>query len=184
MFCRFRSPLLLAVAAVFLLALGPSGAAAAEGDQHCVAHASKKGTADPAEFAPIVCFATFPQAISHATGGAVVLPDDQTVLWQSDLDAASSMFATVISVEYRDAGYSGATLTYSVQNPNGCLDGSRYSDSYIDDAYWRNSISSAIGYQGCQGRHWDNPSFTGSNIVCTCSSMGAMNDRTESIDWY
>ncbi|EFH88286.1 conserved hypothetical protein [Ktedonobacter racemifer DSM 44963] len=136
------------------------------------------------------CFHTFSESIAAATGGRTHLP--ATVkpqnLTQAMLDthatAVSPQSSYVLSVEYWDWHYQGATWAISSSLP--CDQVSSYGMSYVGSD-WNDGISSAIGYSNCNHvRHWDNANYWGANIDCNsrCYTMGAMNDHTSSIEWW
>lgn len=149
---------------------------------YCVAWVAEEG-ASAAELPPTKCFETFSRAISHATGGSISLPAAASTLTQAHLDAASpTALSTVIGIEYQYSLYGTPQLVYSTNNTRGCLDGARFTDASVDGS-WRSSISSARAYQGCRAKHWEAFNFVGTSITCTCSQMGVMDNRTQSIEW-
>lgn len=150
-------------------------------ERHCTGEAFKVG------FAPVVaqaprCFPTFAQAIEAATAGAVKLPRDA----RSDSLRASHIrpsSQTVIGIDYVDANFQGNTFTWWVSNPNGCADGSYYFVDIIPTD-WQNNISSASAWAGCNlYYHYEGIYRSGTTIICTCATMGVMNDKTTSEEW-
>ncbi len=136
------------------------------------------------------CYNTFAAAIADATGGLVHLASSVRPqnLTQAMLDAVQHSTVRpqtlyVLSVEYWDWHYQGATWTTSGSLP--CDQVGGYGDNSLGS--WDNEISSSIGYNNCNNNtHWDNSNFSGSDIVCSadCYEMGAMNDATSAIQWH
>lgn len=166
-----------------ILATGAFAAAAAPAEQHCVVQLDASGQG---RSAPMQCYADEASAMSAATGQNVTASDLATA---EAVDAfvaksnATTMASTVISIEYDGQNYSGSTLRYTVSNPNGCLDGSTYTDP---DLYaWDNRIESVRSYQGCTTTHYDYYNYGGSAFSCSasCGSLGAMNNKTSSLRW-
>jgi hypothetical protein len=164
----------------------PDGTAAQSVGRHCVVHARALGTAAATEPAAPVCFDSFADAISFATDGTVRLPASATRVTQAQLDAGRAtgrVASTVIGIESEDPSYGGTD--WIISQANGCNDGGAevWLRSDLTGNPMNNVISSAQAFAGCKSRHFDLPNFAGSSIVCTCSSMGTMSDRTTSIRW-
>lgn len=164
-----------------LVASGAFAASAAPAERHCVVHLDADGHG---RAAPMQCYGDQASALAAATGQearSVNLPgagDVDAFVTASNATAAAS---TVISIEYDGQNYSGSSLTYSVSNPDGCLDGSNYADP---DLYaWDDRIESVRAYQGCTVRHYEHFNYAGSQYSCSssCGSLGAMNNRTSSL---
>lgn len=152
--------------------------------ENCIARAEPGGEA-PAPPTGYRCFPTFAEAIYAATGGAVSLSPSTRPqqLTQSMLNLPGTN--TVIGVDYMDANYGGASLTwYESKDINGCTDGSYYTASSMPSG-WNDDVSSAISYGGCKTyNHFENTNFGGAKLTCTCATMGVMNDQTSSEKWY
>lgn len=182
-----RSAIGLVLLVTAILMSGPA-AAAGTGTlqpgvgQHCVGWAAEEGK--DVVLPPTECFTTFSQAISHATGGAVTLARGAKSLRQSDLIGLQA--STVVGVEYLGTNFGDRSKTYTVSNPRGCLDGATFSDSFFDESWLRNDISSAASYQGCRSSHYDLANFAGVIYTCngSCGSLLSLNNRTESLRWY
>jgi hypothetical protein len=164
-----------------VLAAAPAAAAAA---QHCA------GEAVAAPDGP-VCFKTFSAAIAYATDGRVVLPIDATSVTQVELDLGSALslslsltLTTVIGIDYEGGGYTGSTFVWYTTNAVGCSTGISYFASSMPSG-WDNRVSSAKGFAGCNTyTHYQDPSYGGATQVCTCSTMGFMDNRTSSEQWH
>ncbi len=173
------------------IACGNASSQQQEPNNHCVAKLAPLHTGQKvSEVLGLHCYNTFAEAIADATGGQVhlsskVRPQDLT---QAMLDAVPQgtvrpQTSYVLSVEYWDWHYQGATWTASGSLP--CNQVGGYGDNSLGS--WDNEISSSIGYNSCNNNtHWDNSNFSGSNIVCSadCYTMGAMNDATSAIQWH
>jgi len=185
----------LAGAVLLSLALASSGgsmtsaaastrAPAAPGG-HCIVHIDPllPGEAASKVSAP-KCFATFAQAIAAATSGTVRLESSATPrgLAARMLRPQRVAATTVISVDYRDSGFSGISLTWYVSGTAGCA-ANTYSASSMPSG-WNDEVSSSQRYDSCtHNPHYEHTGFRGAIYPCTCSSMGVMNDKTSSEKW-
>lgn len=161
------------------------GTAAAAPRQHCVATVAPIGSLASTD--PVRCFATFSEALDYGTGGRVRLAPDAQTVDASTLEkggAVSTNFVAasspLLGIEYLSSGYGGSSLAMYGSSGSGCYGGVSYGFSSLG-AGWNNTISSAASYSGCTGRHYDNTGYSGSLVDCTCSSMGAMDNRASSI---
>lgn len=134
------------------------------------------------------CFPTFAEAVAEATNGAVRLPANARTLEQSDLDAGrtlaqpASNMATVIGIEYENSQFGqtgGWSFVIQSTNSRGCA-GYSYRLSSLPSSR-DNAISSAKSYSGCRSAHFSGINLSGSKYLCSCTSMGTMNNRTSSI---
>lgn len=161
-------------------------AAASLDRPHCVVEtiAVRPGQALPAMSAPEPkCFSTFPEAIAHATKGAVQLRADATPeALRPSLLAPSATF--VIGVEWQHASYRGSSYTFT--SGVTCAGYVHYVSSMPSG--WNDIVSSAQAYSNCNHSvHFEHVNFAGASVDCgsSCSYIGgAMNDRTSSIRWY
>ncbi len=143
--------------------------------RHCVVWISPAG-AGYSHASPMVCFTTFEQAQRAATGRPPGGPAGPTA---SDATAAS----TRISIDYDGAGFTGATLTWTVSNSSGCTGGFSYSAAGMPSG-WNDRVSSSHSYGGCAvNNHYHDTNFLGAGITCTCSTMGTMTNQTSSETW-
>lgn len=152
-----------------------------ETGHHCVAGPLHRGQNELAEV-PIHCFDTFSEAVAAATHGKVELPQNAT---RSDLTPEMFLGTTVIGIDYQDSNYQNDDLQWTTDHADGCFDGWGYGVDSMPSG-WDNKVSSAWAYQGCN--HWVHfqdqfhPSG-GSQVTCTCATMGTMNDKTSSEEW-
>lgn len=166
---------------------------------HCVvaATAVAKGStaslaAVPAEPAPATCFATFAEAATFATRGAVQFPADTRPgdIRPDQLSTFSSPY--VIALEYANNGFSGRSL--HVTSEVDCRTSSIYLEKMpVEYVFglpifdWDNKISSAQAFGGCNhSYHYEDISFGGAGVDCQngCNYIGdALNNRTSSIQW-
>lgn len=160
-----------------------SNAAPAAAQRHCIAQAARADT--PAKSVPVAtCFPSFAQAIDAATGGATRLPASFKA---ADLTRGHlrPSVQTVISIDFVDANYSGNTLTWYVDNADGCLAGPYVANEMPSG--WNDVVSSAKTYDSCgSNKHFEHIYLGGAWIDCqgsACSWMGAMNDATSSETW-
>jgi hypothetical protein len=188
---RLAAPLsLLAAMLISCLVAPPVAAASPEesaGGKHCVYNLSTSTEQ---------CFATFTQAIGFATGGLVTdAPADPATAaadptFDQRINAASSattdpsITSAVLGVSWKDAGYSGASVSWSASS--GCDSDADidWQVSYVGDT-WNDIISSAKSYNNCQSKYWQNYKCWGSatSWFTSLSYFGTMNDRASSIQF-
>ena len=196
---NIRQPMkrtLLALAAIVALAATSASSAGARTDtqtapsaRNCVITIAplQPGATSSATSAPR-CYATFAQAIADASNGTVNLPTTATPAAVTDATLAPALAtgSSIIGIDWIDANYSGASLTWQVSNPNGC-NGYQYSSNVTGS--WNNVISSSKGFTGYDiNPHYDLAypnQNNGAKIFCTpnCATMGAMNDATSYEEW-
>ncbi len=156
--------------------------------QHCVVQIEPLQPGQTAsKVSEPVCFDNFSDAIFAATGGAVRLPPsiEPSEVTEDMLVPPGPRSSTVIGQDYSGPNFSGSTLTWITSNPNGCFDGTIYMQPSMPSG-WANVVSSARSYQGCTHYyHYDYPNYGGSVLDCgySCSTMGAMDNQTESEKW-
>ena len=169
-----------ALSAALLLStiLCSAPAHAAPAALNCVAEA---GTPTKAQGAP-TCFATFAEAISFATHGAVKLPAGARTVTASQLQAAA-LASSVLGISYWDTGYSGSTYTHT--GATGCDTNSDVDYYFQFPTSWNDKAGSAKEFGLCDGTYWENGygTYGGGARVETNWSGGAMNDHATFIDW-
>ncbi len=143
------------------------------------------------------CYATFPEAISAATGGRVHLPANISgsqltpAMLQPAQSGASPLSSTcdpgcggtVIGIDWMNANYLGDTLTYTTNNSAGCSQGANFYFSSMPSG-WNDDVSSAHSYQSCFNfEHFYDVGFGYPMYDCppSCANMGAANDQTSSV---
>ncbi|MBO1741606.1 hypothetical protein [Leifsonia sp. TF02-11] len=126
--------------------------------------------ASDAEPATPVCFET--QAEVDAYLATVTAP-------QRLARSAAAASSTVLGTVYKDANYSGGSLSFY---GTGSCSGVTFGFASVDAA-WQNAISSAKAYAGCFVSLYSAPSYGGSQLLCTpsCATLGALNDRVLSL---
>lgn len=196
-----RTTLLRLVGLLVLLGLVTSSALAQERSstvslgsakiRHCVVHIDPvKPGQTVSTMSSSTCFARFSDAIAFATGGTVRLPSsfspDQFT--PDILSGPSPATTTVIGEDFSDSGHSGSTLTWT-SSTGGCSSTQSFQAASMPSG-WNDVISSAYAFQNCNHNvHFENVKFNASGpaakIDCgtSCSSMGAMNDKTSSEKW-
>jgi hypothetical protein len=158
--------------------------------QHCVVHAEPAPTGSSTS--PITwrgCYATFAEAITVATDGHVHLPlsaspDDLSddILRSrsaSDTDAAQSSF--VLTIEYDDTNYRGASLVTTGSMPCSS-DGSAY--LFPSLGAWDNRIESVRLYSNCnRAYHYENENYGGNygDYRSDTPDMTSMRNQTSSL---
>ena len=183
----------LAAVTLFSLAIAPAGGTAvpapdagqAAGGRHCIVQISPllPGQAASTVSAPR-CFSTFAEAIAAVSGGTVRLPSAVTprTLTQRMLRPERAAATVVLSIDYRDSGFGGTSLTWYDSGTAGCA-ANTYSASSMPSG-WNDQVSSSQRYDSCtHNPHYEHVNFGGAIYPCTCSSMGVMNDKTSSEKW-
>jgi hypothetical protein len=187
---RGSIPRLLVAFVVALPAVmaGPATSAqAAPNTRHCVQQAVPANSKHQA--APPTCYATFAEAIAQATGGAVRLPANVTMVTQEQLDAgyqarqangqvALAAATIIIGISYQNTSWSGGSVTHTA---SANCDRTTWKIANVGSG-WNDQFGSAKHYSGCTGNYYEHASFGGA-WVQTWWSGGAMNDRTTSIRW-
>jgi hypothetical protein len=180
-----------AVAAIGSLSFAPAAQAATAPEHgpkaagtHCVLDLSSRSQR---------CFATFPAALSHATGGTVRnLPGDVRAAQRdpgltAQLNAPKPAAASVvIGIQDWNSGRPG-TKTWTVTAAHGCTASTGDIDweiSYVGDA-WNDNIASFTTYNHCDQTMFDNANFGGDHTgwIDHTDNLGAMKNRTSSIQW-
>ncbi len=137
------------------------------------------------------CFADFPSAVAHATGGRVTDAPASPAAAARDasftaaLEAAPvAAAAAVVGIEYANLNYGGSSLTLTAAR--GC-------DNSLDvdwrfpslSASWNDRISSFRSYSNCAQQLFRGGNFSGgalTHIVTSMSYVGAAaNDQASSI---
>lgn len=136
------------------------------------------------------CYATFSDAIAVASGGRIHLPATAT---PRDLTRAMLLHATstpnnrnIFGVEFVDAGYGGASLSY-ITYAGPCSSSTTYGVNSMPSG-WNDVISSLYSdLYGCVWtRLWSNNNQSGASQCYSgdTSYVGnVMNDQTSSIYW-
>ena len=93
--------------------------------------------------------------------------------------SAVATASTVLGTVYRDANYSGGSL--SLYGSRSCS-GVTFGFASLDGA-WQNTISSAKAFAGCYVSLYTADSYGGTQLLCTpnCASLGTLNDRVLSL---
>jgi hypothetical protein len=131
--------------------------------------------------APPVCVAS----VEASLPGSTEIKPVTVQCFETAAKASASMTlaSVLVGIEYSSSGYGGSSLSLYGSSGSGCYGGVTYGFSSLPSG-WNNVISSAQGFNGCTGRHYDATGYGGTFINCTCSSMGAMDNRTSSILFY
>jgi hypothetical protein len=153
-------------------------------DQYCTAQAEPAGSmATPVA----TCYSTFSASISAATGGRVRLPASAKPgsVTPDEINAAAATVdpatAFVLSIDYKDINFSGATLTWTQSTNCGTFQaGSMPSD-------WNDVVSSVITQSGCANTLYKNINFGGTTFSIgrnsSAARLGTFNDQTSSEKW-
>lgn len=156
--------------------------------RHCVADLSPvpQGSRAVSTVRDFQCFDSFTDAISYATDGSVQLAPgahelSRTQLARADGQAAAS---AVLGIEYKGKGYGGASL--SLTGSGGCNSGASYRFPRMSSYGFNNTIASAKVYNNCFSTHYNGTRYRGAQHTCysNCSSLGSMNNKTSSIEYW
>lgn len=161
--------------------------------RHCVQSVSEGGKEATGKqpVAPPQCFASFSEAISFATGGSVVIPDNLDLEQQLHVlgDSLASVAqekvvdTVVIAVDFNYKNYNAGTLTWT--SGSNCSAGSyKYANSM--PKHWDNKVSSTKGYGNCGDNIvFENTNRSGASRTCTanCSDLGALANEVSSREW-
>jgi len=178
----------LAAVALFVAAgqfVTGSGPAAGAVPTNCVADAPALGAT--AAQTP-VCFVRFDDAIAYATGGKIHLADAATPRAVTDTEMSGATAATaspntvyVLSIDYKDASFGGATFTWTQGSPCGIF------SSATMPSGWNDAVSSVVAFNGCAVSLFQNISWGGTRFAIgvngSASSMGTFNDQASSEKW-
>ncbi|WP_157181247.1 hypothetical protein [Actinopolymorpha alba] len=164
--------------------------------RHCVAGLAAvpvDGVAGTSKVTDFTCYDTFAESIRHATGGRVTVASGaESVTTKQLLTAGAISTGTaaaaqpLLGIEYQNGSFGGESLVLYGSSGTGCYAGTWYGFPRMSDLGFDNRISSARAYSNCIGKHHDGTSYTGDYVYCesSCSSLGAMNDRTSSIKFF
>ena len=159
----------------------PSSRSSTEG-QYCTAQAEPAGSmATPT----VTCYSTFSASIRAATGGGVRLPASAKPgsVTPDQLNAASATPAVVyvLSIDYTDINFGGATLTWTQSASCG-----RFQAASMPSG-WNDRVSSVITESGCANTLYKNINFGGTTFSIgrnsSAAQLGTFNDQTSSEKW-
>lgn len=160
----------------------------AKENKHCVAEISPiVADETTSKVRSISCFATFQDAIDHASSGTVHISESITAeeLAQNLRDTQTINATTVIGIWWENPQYStssGArTWTWTTTDSRVC-NGVAYASATMPSG-WNDIVSSAHAYSNCSDfENYEHSSYAGLRIDCTqaCPAMGDMNDKTSS----
>lgn len=171
---RVRTIMLAVAAASLLVGASAAGATAGPKATHCVVWIAPVDRSGQSQVSGLHCFDTQSAANRFAVG-----PAPSRFRAETGATAATS---TRISIDYDSSGFTGTTLTWSVDNSSGC-NGFTYSAASMPSG-WNDRVSSSHSYGGCaNNEHYHDTNFSGAGIDCTCSTMGTMSNQTSSERW-
>ena len=183
----------LSVAAINIVPAVAGDAEGAGQANHCVQRVSEggKGAAQALPAAPPQCFASFSEAISFATDGAVVIPEDMRP--EEQLDALGDSLAAlpqdkvvnsvVIAVDYNYKNYKAGSLTWTASS--NCTSGLGYFANSMPDG-WNNKASSTRGFGDCsENIVFEHNNRTGAQRTCrpNCSDLESLSNEVSSREW-
>jgi len=156
--------------------------AAASQGQNCVAQAEPAGSMVTPT---VTCYSSFSAAIRAATGGRVRLPATVSPgsVTSQMIDAWNAGPATtfVLSVDYKDADFSGGSLTWTQSSNCGNFQAAGMPPG------WNDVLSSLVTGTGCANTLYQNANFGGMTVSISKntarSGLGSFNDLTTSQKW-
>jgi len=160
---------------------------------HCVQSVSeaRQGAAQGRPATPPQCFESFSDAISFATGGAVVIPDNLKLDEQLDvlgdslaaLPQDKAVNSVVIAVDYNYKNYKAGSLTWTASS--NCTSGLGYFANSMPDG-WNNKASSTRGFGNCsENIVFEHNNRTGAQRTCraNCSDLESLSNEVSSREW-
>lgn len=174
--------LLLSSGAVAASAASAHSAASSGKAQYCTAEAQPAGS----PITPIAtCYSTFSASIRAATGGRVRLPASarpgSVTPDQLNAGANTPSSIVVLSIDYKDINFSGATLTWTQNNGCGSFQAAAMPSG------WNDAVSSVVTRSGCANTQYKNINFGGTTFSISRNSsaanLGSFNDQTSSEKW-
>jgi Peptidase inhibitor family I36 len=186
---KHRLPLLIPL--IGLLTYGGTAAASAApaslhtatDAKYCVARAEPTGgsTATPTAN----CYPTFAASIFAATSGRVRLPASakpgSVSARQLDAGRAAPNTTYVLSIDWANTNFTGASLTWEQSSRCGSFQASSMPSG------WNDVVSSVETFSGCANTLYENVNFGGSTFSIgrnsSAASLGSFNDQTSSEKW-
>jgi hypothetical protein len=151
---------------------------------YCTARAEPAGSVT---IPTVTCYSTFSASIRAATGGRVRLPASAKPgsVTPDELNAAATTVTPatvfVLSIDYKDINFGGATLTWT--QSSGC--GSFQASSMPSG--WNDVVSSVVTRSGCANTLYKNINFGGTTFSIgrnsSAANVGSFNDQTSSEKW-
>jgi len=183
--------LFLLVSIVGLLTYGGLAAASAATASHARASHAKKFCVARAELAgsraapTMTCYSTFAASIRAATSGRISLPASArpTSLTPDQLNAGPAVPNTtyVLSIDWADTGFTGASLTWEQSSKCGSFQVSSMPPG------WNDVVESVETFSGCANTLYENINFGGSTFSIgrnsSADTLGSFNDKTSSEKW-
>jgi hypothetical protein len=130
--------------------------------------------------------AATPYCSAELTPGSTVVKNLRCYSAHSAMIAALPAVTTVLSIDYMNASYGGASYTWTSTSVTSCTYWPEFEEPSMPSG-WNDDISSYRDYAGCNyNPHYENINYGGAISDCTpdCSYIGAaMNDRTSSEAW-
>lgn len=168
-------------------------------NKHCVVDVERMSPDGPQAYAAdAVCYPTFSESIYAATGGAVLLPENETSevqmeILERELDLLMATKATpsssggyVLSVDWDLQNYYANTSSIVFRGTQPCTFGWGYELSYMP-GYWNDASRSSRGFSDCGlNMHYEHINWGGQVLVCTpdCPVFGALDKKVSSRRWY
>lgn len=180
------------MAAGLLVGALPQPAGAADDEVHCAYWLQPvEVTADAIRAVPVEigCYATYAEAISAGSGGAIQLDASASPgsVTDADLEPAGPVTtagSVAIGTEYDLVGFDGSSNTYFASST--CSASTTWEVDYVGDA-WNDLFSSGKGFGGCdRNRKFKASQFGGISILCTpnCSNYGSgLSNEVSSLRW-
>lgn len=170
-------------------ALSPDREAAAGGG-HCVMRLEHiSATRSEAEIVDTNCFATFEEAFEHTARGrmdvpSTLRPQDLTNAMVAD---ASTQFVVVLGTNWDNQSYGGQSWMWEASST--CTSNTSWYVSSVGTGFGSadNRFESSKAYDGCdEFRHYEHPSYGGSQHVCTpnCTTLSLLNNQVSSLQWH
>jgi Peptidase inhibitor family I36 len=152
--------------------------------QYCTAQAEPVGSMATPD---ATCYTTFSASIRAATGGRVRLPAAAKPgsVTPDEINAAAAAVTPanvfVLSIDYKDINFGGATLTWTQSTACGSFQAASMPSG------WNDVVSSVITESGCANTLYKNINFGGTTFSIgrnsSAANLGSFNDQTSSEKW-
>jgi hypothetical protein len=187
-----RGTRIVAIAGALLLGGMLAVPAQAGGGRHCAVRLQPVAPKDGhgvirATLVDLGCFATYAEALSAGSGGAIRVSADTTPASLTERQLRASAVAAaadvIIGTEWDGGNYLGASKSYFA--PTACAGTDIWETNYVGDL-WNDRFESGKGFGGCDhNRKFAAADFTGGSILCTpnCPDYGTLADKVSSLRW-
>jgi len=182
----------LLVALLVAAALSATAVPASAGSSHCVVllvpSSIEASGAILAKEVDLGCYATYADALTAGSSGAIDVPDGTTPASLTDAVLAADTVASatadvLVGTESVGINYGGTSKSYFATET--CSVGVVWDVADVG-ASWDDRFSSGKGFGGCDtNKKFENTNFGGSVLTCTpnCTNYGTLSNQVSSLRW-